>query len=63
MILMKKISLYISLVLMFSVFTSYSNAENKVNFNVSASEDFTGKEFKSDKKGSGLNKYQKGNRD
>ena len=63
MILMKKISLYISLVLMFFVFTSYSNAENKVNFTISASEDFTGKEFKSDKKGCGLNKYQKGNRD
>ena len=63
MILMKKIFLYLSLVLMFSIFTSYSNAENKVNFTISASEDFTGKEFKSDKKGCGLNKYQKGNRD
>ena len=63
MILMKKISLYISLVLMFFVFTSYSNAENRVNFTVSASEDFTGKEFKSDKKGCGLKKYQKGNRE
>ena len=63
MILMKKISLYISLVLMFFVFTSYSNAENRVNFTVSASEDFTGKEFKSDKKGCGFQKNQKGNRD
>ena len=60
MILMKKIPLYVFLVLMFSLFTSYSFAENKVNFTVSASEDFTGKEFKSDKKGCGLNKYQKG---
>ena len=48
MILMKKIPLYVFLVLMFSVFTPYSNAENKVNFTISASEDFTGKEFKSD---------------
>ena len=63
MIKVKKIVFYIFLVLMFSVFTSYSNAENKVNFTVSASEDFTGKEFKSDKKGCGLKKYQKGNRD
>ena len=46
---------------MFSLFTSYSFAENKVNFTISASEDFTGKEFKSDKKANKVYLFLKDN--
>ena len=56
--------LKIALILIYLLFSSsIVKSDSKINITVKESTNFTGKEFKRNEKGCGLNKNQKGNRD